>query len=142
MSKNSVLRGIEQHRAITAYRYVKEAIEELGGNKNNNSRRYKSYAKKIPALIKTNGISATYAFINSKRSKTNPDAYALIYNQTGEWLQECYGDTFFKEKDLLECLINLPSVEHRTITMEILSLFSWLRRFAEGLIEGEAEDEN
>ena len=64
MSKNSVLRGIEQHRAITAYKYVKEAIEELGGNKNNNSRRYKSYAKKIPALIKTNGISAPYAFIN------------------------------------------------------------------------------
>ncbi len=139
MSENTVVRRIEQRRAISAYRYVEEAIEKLGGNESNNSAKYKSYAKKVPALIKTNGLGATYAFI---KSKDNTDAYALIYNQTGKWLQECYGDTFSRDEDLVKCLISLPSVEYRTATVEVLALFNWLRRFAEGLIEGEAEDEN
>ena len=142
MSDITVQRGIEQRRAISAYRYAEEAVEKLGGNKSNNSARYKSYVKKIPALIKTNGLGAAYAFIKPKKSKDNTDAYALIYNQTGEWLRECYGDTFARDKDLVKCLISLPSVEYRTITVEVLALFNWLRRFAEGLIEGVAEDEN
>lgn len=142
MSENTVVRRIEQRRAISAYRYVEEAIEKLGGNESNNSAKYKSYAKKVPALIKTNGLGATYAFINAKKSKDNTDAYALIYNQTGEWLRECYGYTFSRDEDLVKRLISLPSVEYRTATVEVLALFSWLRRFAEGLIEGVAEDGN
>ncbi|HBK54138.1 MAG TPA: type III-B CRISPR module-associated protein Cmr5, partial [Syntrophomonas wolfei] len=43
---------------------------------------------------------------------------------------------------LVKCLISLPSVEYRTATVEVLALFNWLRRFAEGLIEGVVEDEN
>jgi CRISPR-associated protein Cmr5 len=139
MSENTVLRGIEQRRAVFAYRNVEEAIEKLGGNESKDSVRYKGYAKKIPALIKTNGLGATYAFI---KSKDNTAAYALIYSQTGEWLRECYGDTFTREEDLVKCLISLPSVEYRTATVEVLALFNWLRRFAEGLIEGVVEDEN
>ena len=141
MSENTVLRGIEQRRAVSAYRYVEEAVEKLGGNKSNDSARYKSYAKKVPALIKTNGLGATYAFIKSK-AKNNEDPYAIIYSQTAEWLRECYGDTFPRDEDLVKRLISLPSVEYRTATVEVLALFSWLRRFAEGLIEGVEEDEN
>ncbi|HBK54137.1 MAG TPA: type III-B CRISPR module-associated protein Cmr5, partial [Syntrophomonas wolfei] len=55
---NTVLRGIEQRRAVFAYRNVEEAIEKLGGNESKDSVRYKGYAKKIPALIKTNGLGA------------------------------------------------------------------------------------
>ena len=43
---------------------------------------YKSYVKKIPTMIQTNGPSATLAFMYSK-GKT----YTIIYNQIGKWLK-------------------------------------------------------
>jgi len=34
-------------------------------------------------------------------------------------------------------VIELPSSEYRMVSNEILSLLAWMKRFVEGLIEGE-----
>jgi CRISPR-associated protein Cmr5 len=101
---------------------------------------YKAYAKKIPMLIKTNGLGATYAFIKSK-GKNEGTPYDLLYNQTHKWLQmsQCPFIALTDKDDLVEKIIGLPSNEYRAVTNEVISLFTWLRRFAEGLIEGEDE---
>ena len=67
---------LEQGRAEFAYKYA-EAGKKLGSE-------YKAYVKKIPMLIKTNGLGATFAFIKSKGGKT----YDLIHKQTFEWLSD------------------------------------------------------
>ena len=38
--------------------------------------------------------------------------------------------------------ITQNSNEYRAITNEVMALFTWLRRFAEGLIEGEEETQD
>ncbi|CAA7602812.1 CRISPR-associated protein, Cmr5 [Acididesulfobacillus acetoxydans] len=130
---------IEQGRAARAYEMVEEAKQALGVD----DKKYKSYVKKIPMLIKTNGLAATLAFVRSKmgtdskqRAKETP--YGRIYSQIAAWLRE--KELLTEGKDLVEEVITLPSPQYRSVTVEVLGLFSWLRRFAEGLIEGEPEE--
>lgn len=127
---------LEQGRAAFAYNCAEAGV------KLKDSSEYKSYVKKIPMLIKTNGLGATMAFVFAKASKDkegNPrkdNAYGLIYSQLVEWIKS-------DEKQLIEVddyklakkLTEVDSTTYRAVTVEVLAFFTWLRRFAEGLID-------
>lgn len=130
MPNLSTLRGIEQTRADYAYECAVE------GSHCSKPKEYKSYAKKLPMLVKTNGLGATFAFVLSKCKEGN--TYELIYKQTATWINTKYPFT----GDFSKFIITQNSNEYRAITNEVISLFTWLRRFAEGLIEGEDEQDS
>lgn len=152
----TTVKGIEQGRADYAYKCVLEG-------KSLNPKvdvAYKSYTRKIPTLIKTNGLGATFAYIlsKSKREDTKKGfAYKRIYEQVDNWLRaETHGtfENIFQfipttrvvngqeqPIELVEALIQLNSSEYRAVTNEVITLFGWLKRFSEGLIEGE-DDSN
>ena len=153
---------LEKGRSLFAYKKVKEAIEKYPNVKDDKTNKlvpskqqkeYKAYVKKIPMMILNNGLGATFAFIYSKKTKN--ESYDLIYSQINEWLNknykngqcnkenECYKDKNIdcQKVDLVEWIICLDSQEYRATTNEILALFSWLKRFAEGMIEGDENGE-
>jgi CRISPR-associated protein Cmr5 len=117
---------LEQGRAEYAYKCAEEG-KKYGTD-------YKSYVKKIPMLIKTNGLGATMAFVFSKSKGKDDNAYGLIYKQTAEWIKERTVVKNFEPKDLAKKLTEIESSDYRAVTNEVLALFTWLRRFAEGLI--------
>ncbi|MGE4518022.1 MAG: type III-B CRISPR module-associated protein Cmr5 [Desulfobacteraceae bacterium] len=138
----SKISGLEQGRAKFAYECAKEGSlldkKKEYKDKNDKSKEYKAYTKKIPMLIKTNGLGATFAFMLSKGG-----TYEFIGEQILDWLKA-------DEKGLLPSdqiinsfeklnnyIISEDSSKYRMITIEVLAFFSWLRRFAEGLIEGD-----
>lgn len=139
MSEISTRKGLEQGRAKFAYEKASE------GSVIERKKEYKAYVRKIPTLIKTNGLGETFAFVKAKKVKKAEEinkpgyAYYLIYNQTFQWLTE--NDFLKKDKDLVEWVVSLDSPTYRAVTNEVLSLFKWLSRFSEGLIEGEPENE-
>jgi len=101
---------------------------------------YRSYVKKIPTMILSNGLGQTLAFIKSKSEKGN--AYKLIYEQLTEYMRSPYTTRMQMpedKKDLVEWVISCDSEKYRYITQEILAFLNWLKRFAEGLIEEEEE---
>ena len=160
--KNS-LKGIEQGRADYAYRCVEIALqlEKKSSQKSKlKTKEYKSYTKKIPMMIKINGLGNTFGFIKSKSSGNIADinniekinklpekynAYDLLYQQISNYLyeekrylfvkQETTPSTETLESELLKQIIQLETPEYRAITHELLALFSWLKRFSEGLIK-------
>ncbi len=135
MSKNkSIIRDLEKQRAEFAYEKVEEFVSE-NGKSSKKSKEYKSYVKKIPSLIQTNGLAATFAFMYSKKG-----TYEVIYKQVEKWLKE---ERKIKkdEEELIRWMINLPSPEYRRVTNEVMGLFVWLRRFAEGMIEKDEDGE-
>jgi CRISPR-associated protein Cmr5 len=155
------MRKLEEGRAEFAYRCAEEGkkiqtLSEIDG-KFYKDDKYKSYARKFPPLIKTNGLGATLAFYYSKRTKDkknepaglkkNPyNAYDLIYKQLDDWLKDerCFMSAIIKEADgshLLEKVISLNSPEYRAVTAEVLAFMTWVGRFAEGLIEEEGSNE-
>lgn len=139
MSEISTRKGLEQGRAKFAY---EKALE---GSVIKRKKEYKAYVRKIPTLIKTNGLGETFAFVKAKKVKKAEEidkptyAYYLIYEQTSQWLK--YNGLLNKNSDLVEWIVSLDSPTYRSVTNEVLSLFKWLSRFSEGLIEGEPENE-
>lgn len=121
------LQILEQGRAEFAYRKAQEGINKHG-------KEYKQYAKKLPMLIKTNGLGPTLAFIKSKGG-----TYETLYNHIAEWLKKDIKFGIFndqnKSKDLLEAIISLNSPEYRAVTNETIAFLTWLKRLADGLID-------
>ncbi|WP_286886066.1 type III-B CRISPR module-associated protein Cmr5 [Aneurinibacillus sp. UBA3580] len=147
----TILKGIEQGRADYAFQCAKEGYTikkgaTLDGVKYSDTM-YKSYVKKIPSLIKTNGLGATLAFVFSKAAsnkqvqKKGKNAYDLLYKQIHAWLVETNPELFSKNGNLVEEIVLINSSEYRTVTMEVLALLTWVRRFAEGLDKTEEDME-
>lgn len=132
---------LEQGRAAKAYRFAE------AGAKLSKKKEYKSYVKKLPMLIKTNGLGAAMAFIFAKGSKNGlpktSEPWGLIYSQIEEWLMEdekCKRNLIKVEKNRLAYSLTLmDSYTYRAVTIEVLALLTWVRRFAEALIAGEAD---
>jgi CRISPR-associated protein Cmr5 len=126
MSNASML---ENGRAKFAYDCAEKAKAQL----KEKDKEYKAYAKNIPMMIKINGLGATLAFMKAKSKDGN--AYEILYNQISKWLKE--EKKLISNNDLAKEIVEKPSSEYRFITIEVLALMSWLRRFADGLIKGD-----
>lgn len=130
-----MINKIEQGRASFAYECVIEACKDNEEFKKN----YKSYVKRLPMLIKTNGLGQTLAFVKSKVSeKSQGKAYKLLYDQISRWLKEDQKHLLDlgPNDELIEKVINLDIEHYRYVTDEVLALLNWMRRFADGMIEG------
>ena len=141
------IKKLEQGRAKYAYKCVENAIEKFpkkpdAKEASKDAKAFKSYSKKLPMMIKTNGLGAALAFALSKGKSDENTPWGLLYKQIHEWLkyekQWLLGNN--PPTDLSKAAINLDSQEYRALTVEVLAFLNWLRRFAEGLIEGEADD--
>ena len=122
-NETNVIRDMAKMRAEFAYAAVRNFVN---GANEQNRKEYKSYVKKLPALIQTNGLSATLAFMFSKGG-----TYKSIYNQMNSWLQEC---GLKSDEELMEWILGRDSAQYRRVTSEIMALVNWMRRFADGMV--------
>ena len=87
------------------------------------------------------------AFIKSKSSEDDSKsgfAYKLIYDQVNTWLSSEENSYLMANADpeqteLTARIISMPSDDYRYVTNEVIALFVWLKRFAEGLIKGSSD---
>jgi len=163
MTNETIITKLEKGRAEFAYRCAEEGKKiirktQIDGEWYEDDK-YKSYVKKIPSMILSNGLGQTLAFVVSKRQKPkkkdgqthnpgsseNPkNAYDLIYKQLTEYIKSDHTARIKmpqEKNDLVEWVISCNSSTYRYITQEILAFLNWLKRFAEGLIEVEEEGE-
>lgn len=127
------LRGLEQGRA----KYAFDQVSVIATDPNVNEgvrKKYKSGAKKLPVLIKTNGLGQALAFINNR-----DDGYKKLYAQIGDWLAQ--KGLISDGRYLVEEVIAKESNRYRQITTETISLLIWMRRFVDGLMPN-VEEEN
>jgi CRISPR-associated protein Cmr5 len=118
---------LEQGRADFAFKRATAGY-------NSNRKEYAAAVKKLPMMIKSNGLGATIAFMFSK-GKT----LGTVLKDIDDWvnndgnlktqliLKNTEGNTFVQQ------ILNLNSQEYRIVTMEVLAFLNWLRRFAEGI---------
>lgn len=123
----TTLKGIEQGRA----KYAFEAVNGISQtNKKELKESYKPAAKKLPVLIKTNGLGQTLAFIKERNQ-----GYDKLYDQIGNWLQTEDAKRLVPQGELVEQVIQLQSPVYRQVTVETLALLNWIRRFVDGLMK-------
>jgi len=122
----------ERNRAETAFGDVKQ------GSEKDFRAEYKSIVVKAPALLKTNGLVSTIAFLFSKQHSSSGAAHKLLCSQIARWLSNkgivilgtgCTCDEF------VEILVKMTRLEVRRANNETIAYLNWLKRFAEGVIE-------
>jgi len=131
---SSRIKNLAQRRALFAYKEVKK----VAAWKNEEERKeFKSHVKDIPMMIKTNGLAAAFAFVFSKSDKRD---YKTIGQITKQWLET--EKKFMKSEggeDFYVKLLNLDPNQSRMAIREIMALFTWLKRYADGMINKESE---
>ena len=132
MNENSI-RGVEQGRAAFAYNRVKDVVD-LGTNQEDLRKKYKSGAKKLPVLIKTNGLAQALAYIEGR------DNFPKLYDQIDEWLH-CKG-LLIGQDPMIDQVIAMNSDKYRRITTETLALLNWIRRFVDGHLMADVGGDN
>lgn len=124
------LRGIEQGRAMHAFNAVSDIANEPSIS-DGNKKKYKSGAKKLPVLIKTNGLGQTLAFIEKR------DGYSELFDQIEEWLKK---KQLITTNQMVSEVIGFDSDKYRQVATETIALLIWMRRFVDSMIEGEVTD--
>ncbi|MCI1882871.1 MAG: type III-B CRISPR module-associated protein Cmr5 [Sporolactobacillus sp.] len=127
--QNVNIQTIENGRAAFAFNAVKEYVDKHSSESDFNSN-FKSYIKKMPAMIHVNGLGQTLAFYYSKRTTK---AYGAIYKMIGDYLKTKF-DSATKYTELIDWVVNLQSPEYRLATNETMALLDWMRKFVSGLV--------
>lgn len=132
-------------------------VEKVVG-KTELERKYKTLVKKMSTLIQKNGYIGTLVFCYSKSQK-NKEHEEVLKNIIN-WHKKNYkiknykvkfedenerevrfmdiNDTNFQK--YIKTITKVRQNEYMLVTKEMMILFGWMKRFADGMIEG--EDEN
>ena len=122
---------LEQGRALLAFKLAKKTYDDSSSS---DKKELKSYAKKIPMMIQTNGLGNTFAFMATKGK-----SYSAIAKDIIIWLSN--GDCPFQLEQqyqncdttrFIEHIINLDSSVYRAYSTEVIAFMTWYRRFVEG----------
>jgi CRISPR-associated protein Cmr5 len=130
----SAQQTLQQRRAAHAW----ACVEEVGSKKPEDFRKkYGSLVRRLPALIQTDGLGQTLAFLLAKdgKSKNKGDTEHIeAYRNISDWMVSEHSGLGIKYKQgetLLEWLLKQPTTDYRRATAEVLAYLNWLKRFAE-----------
>ena len=125
----------------------------MGKSKKEKRQAYKTLVKKMSTLIQKNGYVGTIVFCYSKsqKNKEHEEVLKNIINwkKKNPNLMNIKNDKdlfIFKDvktevfDDYIKLITTLSQRQYMLITKEMMILFGWMKRFADGMIEG--EDEN
>ena len=125
---------------------VDDVIKNDKTNKIINSKDYKTLLKKMNVLIQKNGMIGTLVFLLSKSIKNKH--HKEVLKNMRYWCEKDIKLDFLEKKGLkdtskmddtqfIEKITGLTSREYLVLTQEMMNLFGWLKRFSDGMIEGD-----
>lgn len=120
------MRTLEQRRAEKAW----ECIGQVSASQ---QEEYRTRAKKLPAMLKTNGLGQTLAFLISKGGVDK-----TLYDHLSQWLTDetnsplRWVDSVNQPltEELMVRVQKTTSLVYRQATEEALAFMGWLKRFA------------
>jgi len=123
-----VTKSLDQERA----KFCLERVREIKEKKEEVKSKYKTYARRLPALIINNGLIPTIAFYKSKEyAKT-------VYEHLNDWFRL---KVKFVKEDIFEEILEKDTKEIMLITAEALEFAKWLKRIVEIELEDVKESE-
>lgn len=136
-----MLKNIDQERAKYAYEKVKDIVDNQSDLKD----KYSAKAVKFPAMILANGLPQALLFLFSNEN-ADDKSYKLLLTHIRGWfvnsgaddlrLYTCPAST---NEDFVSHVIGIDATTMSLLTSETISIATWLKRFAEGMI-GKGEE--
>jgi CRISPR-associated protein Cmr5 len=122
---------VEQARA----QFALGRVQDVKGKQARLAGRYRQEIMGLPAMILSNGLGQTLAFLKAKseggRTRNEHDA---AYQHLSDWVRL----QLKLPKDLLESITEMDVNTYRLAQAEALAVLGWLKRFVESEIPDEA----
>lgn len=119
----------EQQRAAHAWERISRVPDAARS-------KYGTWVRRLPALIQSNGLGSTLAFLCSKAKGSNQSGEGLLYRHLSEWVTT---QLHWQVDDLLDLVRRGDATLYRRATAEAIAYAIWLKRYAEGLNWGSTE---
>lgn len=118
---------LEQRRAANAWKVV----ENVSRNEDKFKKEFGSLVRSLPALILSDGLGMSCAFLCAKDKDKRDTHYFEAYKNLSAWLVSELR-LHVDDDALLAWIVNTSSSnEYRRATAEALAYLSWLKRFTE-----------
>ncbi len=129
-SRNS----LEQQEAMYALQSVKKVREE------DTSEDYFIQVKRLPAMVLTNGLGHSLAFLRSKAANKSADksGHRALFDDIAGWLQEI--EVYPSEGEIMEHIMKGSMNKYLEAQSHVMRLLTWLVRFANAYLESGEED--
>ncbi|MGQ9485956.1 MAG: type III-B CRISPR module-associated protein Cmr5 [Desulfosoma sp.] len=122
------MKTLDQIRAEWAWSHVQDADEK-----------YKNLAKGLPALVMSNGLMQTLAFLQGKADKNRSNEYAKLVDHILNWLGHKEAQVLKPEetadfKSSMRALCRCDSLLYQRATEETLAILKWIRYLANAVV--------
>ena len=124
--------AVHNEMAQFAYQHVQKAVKSPA-----NSSEFRTLARSFPSMLQASGLGAAIAFLYAKGKFPHKALYQLIDTWTRN--RFCSADT---KTELAQRISSLSSQEYRLYTVEVMNLCLWVKRFAEGMVEADGENQS
>ena len=127
------VKSLDQKRAAFAWMCVK------GQSK---SKEYKNLAKSLPALVMSNGLMQTLAFLKTKETQEHHlvlGAHVCSWAIKGDREAPSIDANEFKHRfdSIMNNLYKMETDKYRRTTEETLEILKWIRQMADAAIKGD-----
>jgi len=125
---------LEQKRAALAW----DKVKEIEGKDETLQKEYRSAVLKAPAMIMTNGLGPTLAFLRSRKEGNKEKAEDILHKHISAWLKSPDAPISWTstKDDIMERIVEEDSIVYRQATQEALMFITWLKRFAQARLKG------
>jgi CRISPR-associated protein Cmr5 len=115
---------LQQKRAAHAWKCIEKVQAGI-------QKKYGSLVRGLPALIQSDGLGQTLAFLKAKDKNKGNTEHIEAYTNISNWISIEFGVTYKQGETLLEWLLTQETPMYRRVTAEALAYLNWLKRFAE-----------
>lgn len=115
---------LQQKRAAHAWEKVKD-VRGDSDKPSEKAKKYGSLVRSLPAMIQSDGLATSLAFLLAKNEEHHKNAY----DHVSEWVMGQLDET--SKLNLLEWVLENSSTHYRRAASEALAYLNWLKRFAE-----------
>lgn len=114
---------LQQERAASAW----AQIEQVESQSDKFKKEYGSLIRGLPAMILSDGLAQTLAFLLAKGGSDNTKPHQVAYEHLSVYVCQ----RLDADQDLLQWVLHESSTDYRRATSESLAYLHWLKRFVE-----------
>jgi len=123
------MRARSQHYAAKSYELVSEVPESA-------QNRYGALCYSFPLIVRENGLAAALGFLAAKAKSEAGNPEGLLLKHYAQILG------FNDPHAMQQSIVQAPLPEYRRLTLQVLKLAEWFKRYAEGVLKVDATGEN
>lgn len=127
----TMTKSLEQDEACHALK----AIQSLQDGSLENQRDYLTQITRLPAMVLSNGLGHSMAFLLAKDEKSKSSVYYVLFKHIADWLTE--QGVYPAEGDIMRHMMEGNMTQYIEAQSYVMRILTWLVRFAKAYLSSE-----